>query len=120
MANRKVAWSKRPLAQDFAGAAQYLDLIYKSATVRTIVKNYRRAVPKPFAAKDLLRASGLPLLPRDDVQVVGDLKRIRKGKPLAPILLVRGDASSSIPLNIADGYHRICAICYFDETAPVP
>jgi hypothetical protein len=24
-----------------------------------------------------------------------------------------------IPLTVADGYHRICAVCYFDEDAPV-
>jgi hypothetical protein len=21
---------------------------------------------------------------------------------------------------VADGYHRICAICYYDENAPIP
>jgi len=35
------------------------------------------------------------------------------------VLLVRGDLSQGIPLIIADGYHRICAICYFDEDSPV-
>jgi hypothetical protein len=24
-----------------------------------------------------------------------------------------------LPLIIADGYHRICAVCYFDESAPI-
>jgi hypothetical protein len=67
-----------------------------------------------------LRASALPLLSEDDVHVDGDLKRIRKGKPLAPVLLVRGDAARALPLIVADGYHRICAICYFDESEPVP
>ena len=47
-------------------------------------------------------------------------KRINKGKPLAPILLIRGDMTRGLPLIVADGYHRICAICYFDESAPIP
>jgi hypothetical protein len=48
------------------------------------------------------------------------LKRIHKGKPSAPALLVRGDMSKGAPLIVADGYHRICAICYYDESAPIP
>jgi hypothetical protein len=26
---------------------------------------------------------------------------------------------NGLPLMVADGYHRICAIVYFDESAPV-
>ena len=66
-----------------------------------------------------MRAAELPLLPRDDPHVDEDLKRIQKGKPLAPVLLVRGDMASGLPLTVADGYHRICALVYFDESAPV-
>lgn len=72
------------------------------------------------AAKDLLRASGLPLLPREEPRVDRDLKKIHKGIPLAPVLLIRGDMTKRIPLLVADGYHRICAICYYDENAPLP
>jgi hypothetical protein len=49
-----------------------------------------------------------------------DLKRIQKGKALAPVLLVRDDVATGLPLIVADGYHRICAVCYFDESAPIP
>jgi hypothetical protein len=120
MTNKKIVWSKRLQAQDYAGASRYLDLICAPARVKRIVAASRRAKPQLFAAKDLLRASALPLLSEDDVHVDGDLKRIRKGKPLAPVLLVRGDAARAVPLIVADGYHRICAICYFDESEPVP
>lgn len=71
------------------------------------------------AAKDLLRASDLPLLPRDESQVDHDLQRIHKAKPVSPVLLVQGDMSEGLPLIVADGYHRICAICYYNEDAPV-
>jgi hypothetical protein len=64
--------------------------------------------------------SGLLLLPREEPHVDNDFKKINKGKPLPPVLLVRGEISRGIPLIVADGYHRICAICYFDESAPVP
>ena len=42
-------------------------------------------------AKDLLRASGLALLPVDNVHVASDLAKIKRGEPLSPVLLVRGD-----------------------------
>ena len=71
------------------------------------------------AAKDLLRAARLPLLPSDESHVEADLKRIHKGKALAPVLLVRDDIATGLPLMVADGYHRICAVCYYDESAPV-
>ena len=44
-----------------------------------------------------MRAAHLPLLPSDELHVSEDLKRIQKGKPLAPVLLVRGDISSRVP-----------------------
>ena len=75
---------------------------------------------KGEAEEDLLRAAHLPLLPSDESHVDADLKRIHKGKALAPALLVRGDIASGLPLIVADGYHRICAVCYFDESAPIP
>jgi len=62
------------------------------------------------AAKDILRAAALPLLPRDDPEVAKDVKRVAKGQPLSPVLLVRGDLAAGRLLQIADGYHRVCAL----------
>ena len=42
-------------------------------------------------------------------------KKIRKGKPLSPLLLVRDEVNGKVV--IADGYHRLCAIYEFDEDA---
>jgi hypothetical protein len=67
-----------------------------------------------------LRASGLALQSEENPHVAGDLKKVRKGKPLSPILLVRGDAMQGLPLIVADGYHRICASWHIDEDAAVP
>ena len=119
MGKSAVSWSPKPAAEDFDAAHTYLSLVYPNAHARRLVQALRRARPVSFAAKDLLRASGLPLLPRDESHVAADLKRIHKGKSLSPVLLVQGDSSRTIALIVADGYHRICAICYFDEDAPV-
>ncbi|GAC1452867.1 MAG: hypothetical protein PVS2B3_03490 [Steroidobacteraceae bacterium] len=105
--------------KDLKGASRFLALLSADADVKKVTRALVNAPTFHAPAKDLLRASTLPLLPRDESHVQQDLKRIRRGKRLSPVLLVRGDLSRGVPLAIADGYHRICAIFYFDEDAPV-
>jgi len=71
-------------------------------------------------AKDLLRASRLALLPVDNPHVAADLTKIKKGKQLSPILVVRGDLTNDVALQIADGYHRVCASYHTDENTDIP
>ena len=71
-------------------------------------------------AKDLLRASRLPVLPPDNLHVARDLKKVRDGKGLSPVLLVRGQLAAEVALTVADGYHRICASYHLDEDADIP
>jgi hypothetical protein len=52
--------------------------------------------------------------------VATDLKKIRKGRELSPVLLVRGDLVADRPLQIADGYHRVCASYHVDENTDIP
>lgn len=73
-----------------------------------------------FKAKDLLRASRLALLPVDNPHVASDLKKIKKGESLSPVLLVHGDLALGLALQIADGYHRVCASYHTDENTDVP
>ena len=120
MSKPKLEWAEKGEAKDFDAAEKYLSLLCSHANAAGLVKSLRNAKLVEHAAKDLLRAAHLPLLPSDESHVSEDLKRIQKGKPLAPVLLVRGDIASGLPLIVADGYHRICAVCYFDESAPVP
>ncbi|HTQ17421.1 hypothetical protein, partial [Mycobacterium sp.] len=71
-------------------------------------------------AKDILRAAQLRLLSEDNPHVAADLSKIKKGQPLSPILLVRGDFAAGVPLQIADGYHRVCASYHTDENTDIP
>jgi len=119
MSKDGVSWRKQPAEKDFAAASSFLSLIYPQARTLSLVRALRNAGTVRHVAKDLLRASNLPLLAADEPHVAEDLKRIRKGKALSPVLLVRGDMSKSVPLIVADGYHRICATCYYDEDAPI-
>jgi hypothetical protein len=112
-------WKNRPEAHDYPAAHEYLILILEVPVVRKIITALRRAPTVHYKAKDLLRASQLFLLPRDNFHVSGDLKKIKKGKALSPVLLVRGNAATGVPMTVADGYHRICASWYRDENIPI-
>ena len=73
-----------------------------------------------FKAKDILRSSGLALLPADDQHVAADIAKVKAGKRLSPVLLVRGALARGFPLQIADGYHRVCASYHLGENNDIP
>jgi hypothetical protein len=117
--NMSTIWLPKPETKDFAAAHDYLSLLFMDKDVAKLVKRLRVARPIDRAAKDVLRASQLTILTPSNSHVISDLKKIRKGKLLSPILLIRGDAYKGAPLVIADGFHRVCASWYWSEDAPV-
>jgi hypothetical protein len=116
----KVTWLDQPEAHDFPAAADYLEMLADSHTVDGVMQALRTAPVAFKKAKDILRAAQLSLLPIDNPHVAADLVKIKKGQPLSPILLVRGDFVTGVPLQIADGYHRVCASYYTDENTDIP
>lgn len=115
-----VKWLDEPEAHDFAAAADYLSMVGEADTVEKTVAGLREAKPLYRKAKDILRAAQLPLLPETNEHVKADLRKISEGKKLSPILLVRGDAVRTVRLEIADGYHRVCASYLTDENTDIP
>jgi hypothetical protein len=115
-----VLWGTEPDEHDYPAAEDYLALLATPAQVSEIVAALMAAPVVFKKAKDLLRASRLPLLPADDAHVARDLKKIKKGKQLSPILLVRGNLTTDVALQIADGYHRVCASYHTDENDDIP
>ena len=115
-----VLWGTEPDEHDYPAAEDYLALLATPAQVSEIVAALKAAPVVFKKAKDLLRASRLPLLPADDAYVARDLKKIKKGKQLSPILVVRGDLTHDVALQIADGYHRVCASYHTDENTDIP
>lgn len=120
MSEAKVSWKAEPQEHDYPAAASYLSLIATAAQVVDLVSRLKDGEITHYKAKDMLRAAALPLLPRDNAHVASDLKKIGGHENLSPVLLVRGDLSSGIPLHIADGYHRVCASYYVDENTDIP
>jgi hypothetical protein len=111
-------WLKQPEEQDYPGARSYMSLLYDERTAAKYVKKLKRAPITEFKAKDIFRASGLPLLGLNNTHVEKDRKRIQAGRALSPLLLIRDSANGKV--IIADGYHRLCAVYSYNEDAVIP
>lgn len=117
---RKERWKESPDDHDYPAAEDYLSLVTSPAAAKALARRLRSAPIMHRKAKDLLRASCLPLLAQDNIHVAKDLKKVTQGRLLSPVLCVRGIVRLHIPLIVADGYHRICAGYHLDEDADIP
>jgi len=113
-------WTDAPETDDYPAARDFLSLIMSDAKAAALAAKLKKGRLVRRKAKDILRASGVKLLPRDNPRVAHNLKKVRTGRPMSPVLLVRGDRERNIPLTIADGYHRVCASWYIDENTLIP
>jgi hypothetical protein len=113
-------WQLEPDEHDFPAAGTFLSLICDAAMAEKLVVLLKAAPSSIYQAKDLLRASGLALLDKNNAHVEKDLDKVKSGRKLSPILLVRGNVAERRPLVVADGYHRICASYWIDENAIIP
>lgn len=115
-----VTWKTDPDAHDYPAATSYLTLLLKPDQVAKVVDALGKAPVVTQKAKDILRAARLPLLPPTDVHVAEDLKKVKDNQPLSPILILRGQFDHGIDLQIADGYHRVCASYQVNENTDIP
>jgi hypothetical protein len=115
-----VAWKEQPDEHDYPAAAAYLSLLTDEERIKQIVTALQAAPVGYGKAKDILRASRLPLLPIDNKHVAADLAKAKAGKRLSPVLLLRGELLHDVALQIADGYHRVCASYHLAEDTDIP
>jgi hypothetical protein len=118
--NAKEHWKEEPDDHDYPAAQDYLSLLLSDAAAKTLSDRLRTAPLMRRKAKDLLRASRLAILGADNFHVAADLEKVKRGRPLSPVLLVRGRLGAGVDLTVADGYHRICASHHVDEDADIP
>jgi len=52
--------------------------------------------------------------------VAADLGKFTAGRQLAPVQLDRGALNRGFLLQIADGYHRVCASFHLGENEGIP
>ncbi len=109
-------WLHTPEKHDYPAAADYLELLFTTEEAEKTIALLKEAKTVVKKAKDVLRASALPLLIDTDIYVRSDMKKVKKGKKLSPVLLVRHEHK----LIIADGYHRVCASYYLSEDEEIP
>jgi hypothetical protein len=114
----KITWLKKPQQHDYPAAESYLTLTFEPQMAKTLAGELEIAEMSEFAAKDIFRASGLPLLGTSNSHVEKDRARITHKEKLSPLLLVRDKNRGK--LIIADGYHRLCAVYTFNEDARIP
>jgi hypothetical protein len=114
----EIKWSSEPEEHDYPAALSYLCLLYDDQTATTLVDNLKRASISRFKAKDIFRASGLSLLGISNAHVARDQQKIKSGRELSPLLLIRDSVGGNC--IIADGYHRLCAVYSYDEDAVIP
>lgn len=115
MAASEIHWLEDVEEHDYPAALSYLSLIYADELAEDWVRQLRNAPIRQFRAKDIFRASGLSLLGVSNSHVEKDRRKIREGRELSPLLLVRDAANGRVV--VADGYHRLCAIYELQEDA---
>ena len=120
MSDGGTIWMDEPEEHDYPAAKDFLTLLFGDETAEVLVAALRTAPTIRRKAKDLLRASRLSVLEETNAHVASDLAKLRKGKALSPVLLVRGDGATDAPLIVADGYHRICASWRVDDDVLIP
>jgi len=114
----EIKWLPEPDEKNYPAAESYLGLLHDDTTVKAIVSSLRTAPVSQFKAKDIFRASGLPLMGISNSQVEKNRRKIEDGNSLSPILLVRDEHNGKV--IIADGYHRMCAVYSYDQDELIP
>lgn len=113
-----IKWLSEPKPHNYPAAQSYLNLIFNNAEANIIVNELKNVSITKFKAKDIIRASGLSVLSKDNSHVIKNKKKISEGEELSPVLLVRDSVTHK--LIIADGYHRVCTVYLMDEDADIP
>lgn len=113
--SREIKWLDEPEQHDYMAALSVLSLEFSLERSADLVHELRAAPVQEWKAKDIIRMSDETILDRHNSHVQHNFKKIKEGKALSPILLVRTEHG----LLIADGYHRACSVYLFDEDEPV-
>lgn len=114
----QIKWLSEPEKRDYPSALSYLSLIFDEPDANLFVDKLKKTTIVFYKAKDLFRASSLSLLGIGNNHIKKDIRKIKNGVSLSPLLLVRNSANGKV--IIADGYHRLCAVYSVDEDALIP
>jgi len=114
-----VRWLDQPEDHDYPAAGAYLALLAPAADIAHLVARLEGGAAGHVQSQG--HPAGGRAEPAGDRQpAASDLRKIHAGKALSPILLVRGDLTTGVPVQVADGYHRVCASYHTDENTDIP
>jgi len=111
-------WLNQPEKHDCKAADDYISLLGIDRIWENLASEHKSLQINHRKAKDILRASGLPLLPADNKHVAKDLQKITNGEKVSPIIVMPDKHTHR--LIIADGYHRVCAVYHASEDEDIP
>ena len=80
MGKQSKQWLAKPEKHDYPAAISYLSLIYDAKTAARFAKALAKAPMTSFKAKDIFRASRLPLLGTTNSHVRKNQKKLAGGK----------------------------------------
>jgi hypothetical protein len=85
--NLEINWKSKPEKEDYGSAKEYLALLYDEKKAAKLASQLKKGRIMTFPAKDIFRASRLPLLDISNAEVKADHKKIVGNKKLSPLLL---------------------------------
>lgn len=105
-------WLEEPTKADYQAAQDYMTLLLGEEQAVEGLNLLKEATVIKRKAKDILRASGHPLLPEGGIEVT----RAHHFKDeVSPVLLFR-----AYPMIIALGFDQVCAAYYQDPETEIP
>jgi len=90
-----------PASDTYDSAKTFLELMFKPKKARRWVKRLKRAGVSEYAAKDILRASAIPIATVRAFDWKKQLDQIHQGNPLSPILLLRQNDGGPLVMPMA-------------------
>jgi hypothetical protein len=107
-----ITWQDDAPPSDYEAAGHYLALVDVQKNIDKALADLKAGAIVEYKATDLLRAAQLAVPKADDRPTREQIKRIKRGEPVSPVLLVRVSALKKV--IVADGFHRICAAYRID------
>ena len=107
-----ITWQDDANPADYEAAGHYLALVDNQKNIDKTLADLKAGTIVEYKATDLLRAAQLIVPKADDRPTREQIKKIKHGEPVSPVLLVRVPALRKV--IVADGFHRICAAYRID------
>jgi len=107
-----ITWQDDAPPSDYEAAGHYLSLVDVQKNIDKALADLKAGAIVEYKATDLLRAAQLIVPKADDRPTREQIKKIKHGEPVSPVLLVRVPALRKV--IVADGFHRICAAYRID------